>query len=719
MPLVAASGAATFRVPQGAIDDALVEAAAKANVTILAQLGGGSALPSNRTAFREGVAALVGRYGVNGKFWSGHPGLPSRPITTWEVWNEPNLKGIPPAEYGPFLNEVAVTIHTSSLGGSPEVLFGGLLANGNLGPSSGTWQQMYQEGKGTTFKAALKYLEEAYGAFATQATGGVPNVTGVAIHPYELNEVSFYEPPGGPRYDRIKAFRHAVGGFRAKLNELASSKGGGQKSLAITETGWPAEGSEWSVGEGGQATLLGQAIAYARNNEAALGLKHFDWYNFRDAAGETTGWARYCGLRADNGSFRSSWTEFQAQAGVPQFIPQAPAAATSNPSQVLEKQATLNGFLNPRGLPTSYWFEYGTTPSYGNSTPTVAAGAGKSDLAASATINGLQPNTTYYYRLNTENAVGRNSGPMYSFKTPQAFVGFQANTGSMLDYQSSYQAALDTKGGMAAGTSPSVAYVPGTGYVMAFQDWHNELWLYNATSGSWIKTGSGMAAGTSPSIGVKSDGTYVVAFQDWQKNLWIYSSATGTAFNTTLGMFGGTSPSVATNGTYYVVAFEANNNELWYYFSGGQAVPTGMGMNSGTSPSVAYAENSNYVIAFQDWQKKLWVYSTASGTAINTNLGMLGGTSPSVATNGTYYLVAFNANNNELWYYFSGGQAVPTGMGMASGTSPSVAYAENSNYLIAFQDWQKYLWTYSTSTGVGSNTKYGMLGGTSPSIVFR
>jgi frataxin-like iron-binding protein CyaY len=719
MPLVAASGATTFRIPQGAINDTLVEAAAQNHVTILAQLGGGGALPSNRAAFRGEVAALVGRYGVNGSFWSGHPALPAEPITTWEVWNEPNLKAIAPGEYGTFLNEVAATVHTSSLGGSPEVLFGGLLANGNLGPTSGTWQQMNVEGKGTTFNAALRYLEEAYGGFATGTTGGVPNVAGIALHPYELNEASFYTPPGGARYNRIEAFRYAVGAFHSKLVELAGSKGGGQKSLSITESGWPAEGNEWSVGEAEQATLLGQVITYAKNNEGTLGLKNFDWYNFRDASGEETEWARYCGLRANDGHFRTAWTEFQGKAGVRQWVPVAPAAATSDPSQVLETQATLNGFLNPHGLPTTYWFEYGTTPSYGNSTSRIGAGRGESDLAASATVNGLQPNTTYYYRLGTENAVGSNFGPMHSFKTPQVFVGFQANTGSMLDYQSSLHAAVDTKSGMAPGTSPSVAYVPGTGYIMAFQDWHHELWLYNASSGIWIHPGLGMAAGTSPSIAVRSDGTYVVAFQDWQKHLWVYSSASGTAFNTNLTMLEGTSPSVATNGTYYVVGFEAYNNELWYYLSGAQGYPTGMGMASGSSPSVAYAANGNYVIAFQDWQKHLWTYSTASGTAFNTNLTMREGTSPSVATNGTYYVVGFEAYNNELWYYLSGAQGYPTGMGMASGSSPSVAYAENSNYVIAFQDWQTHLWTYSTASGVGSNTEYGMLGGTSPSVISR
>jgi hypothetical protein len=715
MPLVAASGATTFRIPQGAINDGLVEAAAQNHVTILAQLGGGAALPEHRAEFNQAVAALVQRYGVNGSFWSQHPGLPNEPITTWEVWNEPNQQGIGPANYGAFLNEVAGVIHSSSLGGSPEVLFGGLLANGDLGPSSGSWQQMNSKGQGTTLTAALKYLEEAYGAFATSTTAGVPNVAGVAIHPYELNEATFFKPPNEPRYNRIEAFRYAVGLTNAKLVELSRAKGGGQKSLSITESGWPAGGAEFHVTEAEQATLLGQTMTYAKNN----GIQNFNWYNFRDATGGEAEWTRYCGLRANDGHLRTAWTEFQGQTGVRQWKPAAPGIGTLEASEKLETQATLNGFVNPSGLPTEYWFEYGTTTSFGASTTRVAAGQGEQNLAASTTVNGLLPNTTYYYRVTAKNAFGSSSGSTASFRTPQIFVGFQANIGSMLDYQSSQGAAFNTQSGMAPGTSPSVAYVPGTGYIVAFQDQHGELWIYNVSTASWIRPGLGMAAGTSPSIDVESDGTYIIAFQDWQNHLWVYSSATGTAVNTTLGMAEGTSPSVAAYGPFYLVAFQASNNVLWYYLSGGQYASTGMGMAAGTSPSAGYTENDNWDIAFQDWQNHLWVYSTASGGGINTSLGMAKGTSPSLAAHSNFYLVAFQASNNVLWYYLSGGQYASTGMGMAAGTSPSAAYAEGANWEIAFQEWQTYLWLYSTSTGLWKNTGYGMLSGTSPDIEFR
>lgn len=45
--------------------------------------------PDDYVAF---LNALVSRYGPNGTFWSEHPDVPKRPLRTWQVWNEPQLR---------------------------------------------------------------------------------------------------------------------------------------------------------------------------------------------------------------------------------------------------------------------------------------------------------------------------------------------------------------------------------------------------------------------------------------------------------------------------------------------------------------------------------------------------------------------------------------------------------------------------------------------------
>src|SRR5690242_10861881 len=55
-----------------------------------------------------------------------------------------------------------------------------------------------------------------------------------------------------------------------------------------------------------------------------------------------------------------------------------PTATTNDATNVTAKKATLNGVVSPNvsgGDPTSYFFKYGTSPSYGNQTPTRTLGS--------------------------------------------------------------------------------------------------------------------------------------------------------------------------------------------------------------------------------------------------------------------------------------------------------------------------------------------------------
>jgi hypothetical protein len=113
-------------------NDGLIQAAAENGLEIDANLQKGAVLPSGSalTEFKELTERLVRRYGYGGEFWSENPGVPYHPIKTWEIWNEENAEGVPATSYGPFLGEIANTIHGASKepGQSTEVLFGGLLA---------------------------------------------------------------------------------------------------------------------------------------------------------------------------------------------------------------------------------------------------------------------------------------------------------------------------------------------------------------------------------------------------------------------------------------------------------------------------------------------------------------------------------------------------------------------------------------------------------------
>jgi Ca2+-binding RTX toxin-like protein len=79
--------------------------------------------------------------------------------------------------------------------------------------------------------------------------------------------------------------------------------------------------------------------------------------------------------------------------------------------------ARVNGTLNPHGLATTWWFEYGRTRAYGFRTPAVAA-TGTADRAVSARLTGLTPGVRWHYRLVAQSAVATTAGANASFATP-------------------------------------------------------------------------------------------------------------------------------------------------------------------------------------------------------------------------------------------------------------------------------------------------------------
>lgn len=95
----------------------------------------------------------------------------------------------------------------------------------------------------------------------------------------------------------------------------------------------------------------------------------------------------------------------------------APSATTGGASSITGVSAKLAGTANPDGLPTTYRFQFGKTTAYGSQTPGVGIGSGTAGVPAHATLTGLEPNTTYHYRLVVTNGDGTAFGADRTFKT--------------------------------------------------------------------------------------------------------------------------------------------------------------------------------------------------------------------------------------------------------------------------------------------------------------
>jgi hypothetical protein len=105
--------------------------------------------------------------------------------------------------------------------------------------------------------------------------------------------------------------------------------------------------------------------------------------------------------------------------GADEFVA-APTAKTGPAGAVTDVAATLAGTVNPKGSPTSYHFDYGTTTAYGATTPATDAGSGTNAVAASTSLSGLSPSTTYHYRVAASNAAGVAQGGDQTFTTAAA-----------------------------------------------------------------------------------------------------------------------------------------------------------------------------------------------------------------------------------------------------------------------------------------------------------
>ena len=95
----------------------------------------------------------------------------------------------------------------------------------------------------------------------------------------------------------------------------------------------------------------------------------------------------------------------------------APKASTGGAREVGYATATLAGSVNPNGVDTSYYFQYGPTKSYGFQTAIADAGAGTGTVAVRLAISGLQPITVYHYRIVAVNGRGVATGGDNSLKT--------------------------------------------------------------------------------------------------------------------------------------------------------------------------------------------------------------------------------------------------------------------------------------------------------------
>ena len=241
-----------------------------------------------RSGWTQFVKAAVLRYGPNGSFWAENPGLPRRPLRTWQIWNEPNFKyfvGRPnPAEYGKLVVLSSAAIKAADP--SAKVVLGGLFAR----PIEATFKKRPPQAY-----FAADFLNQMY-----ESTPGIRSkFQGVSLHPYTG---SWKNLPA-----RIEEFRSAL-----KIHRDIG------KGLWITEVSWSSEpprtGNSFAKGRGGQARELKGAFRLLRSKQRKWNLKQIYWFSIGDAPGL----CNFCGgsgLFADGFKPKPAWSAYVSFAG--------------------------------------------------------------------------------------------------------------------------------------------------------------------------------------------------------------------------------------------------------------------------------------------------------------------------------------------------------------------------------------------------------------------
>jgi hypothetical protein len=327
--------------------------------------------------------------------------------------------------------------------------------------------------------------------------------------------------------------------------------------------------------------------------------------------------------------------------GEGELVPSPPTVVTAGATYATPN-ATLSGTVNPNGIDTKYFFEYGTTTSYGSYTATGDAGAGTSAVAEYAPITGLAPGTTYYYRIVASSATGESFGGPVAFTTqppPAVSTGSASEIGQ---FQAQLNSSVNPEG---LETHYSFEYGETTSY-------GSSTAVGNAGAGPNPVSAPAEATGLKPST------TYhfrVVA-----------ASSAGTTYgvDATFTTHGSTAPAVvresAAPGRQWVYYPTAQNNIEGLYWSSASwsafdMWPSAPAVAQGTSPSAVLESGVGqqwvyYQAAQGNIEGLYWDASAGKWEAFD-----MWPSAPAAAP-GTSPTAVFEAGGGQMWVYYQTAQ---------------------------------------------------------------
>lgn len=216
------------------------------------------------------------------------------------------------------------------------------------------------------------------------------------------------------------------GDFTADVSQQSPCQVAGDSTggfYAVTWTGGPIHKYNAAGADQGVFTNSGSGVAVNLTNDNVLVNNNFS-FDERDSSGSvlsTSPTQGNAGGLAVNDTNGKVYVTNMDAGRVDVFGPAVTVAdvTTGSASSITNTGADVAGTVTPLGGTTTCEVEYGTDTTYANSVPCSPSSIseGASPVSVTASLSGLDPSTTYHYRVSADNGLGTSTGEDRTFRT--------------------------------------------------------------------------------------------------------------------------------------------------------------------------------------------------------------------------------------------------------------------------------------------------------------
>jgi len=243
---------------------------------------------SAASAWKSFLKTAVNRYRKGGAYWRANPGLHPKPVTSWQIWNEPNLPKYfakpgtadPPKPYPETATAYAKLVKSSdkAIGKADKhgkVILAGLSSNAKK----------------------KKLAPDAFIKKFLKARKITKRFSAAALHPYA---------------PKISKFESRVSKFRKAMDKHGAKK----KPIWLTEVGWGSKHGHGNLNKGksGQANLLRQSFKLTLKKRHQWDVDRLLWFDWRDPPKGGPVGCSFCpsaGLIKNNGKTKPSYRQYK------------------------------------------------------------------------------------------------------------------------------------------------------------------------------------------------------------------------------------------------------------------------------------------------------------------------------------------------------------------------------------------------------------------------